>query len=85
MSGAAGAMSNSCGFSLEGPVSFAVTGASGTLRSTWNFSPNSVGVAVINRSFTDSSGQTTTLPDSTVDTPCGGGAVNDWAGTFDQQ
>ena len=83
--GAAGAVSNTCAYSLNGPMRLEVTGPSGTLTSTWNFSSNSASVAVNNKTFTDPSGQTTTLPDSTVDTPCGsGGTINDWVGTYDQ-
>ena len=83
--GAAGAVSNACGYSLEGQMLIEVTGPSGTLKSTWNFSPNSASVVVNNRTFTDPSGQTTMLPDRTIDTPCGsGGTINDWVGTYDQ-
>ncbi len=81
--GAAGAVSNACGHSLNGPVQIEVTGASGTLKSTWNFSSNSSSVGVNNRAFTDSAGLTTGLPDSTVDVPCGSsGTINDWVGTY---
>ena len=39
-----------------------------------------------NRTFTISPGQTTNLPDSTVELPCGdSGTINDWVGTYDQQ
>jgi hypothetical protein len=83
--GAVDAVSNACGYSLMGPMRFEVTGSSGTLRSTWNFSSNSASVAVNNRSFTDSSGLTTMLPDSTVESRCGGGrTINDWVGSYDQ-
>jgi len=82
--GAAGAVSNACGYSLEGPMDLEVTGSSGTLKSTWNFSSNSASVTVNNRTFTDSLGQTTMLPDSTVDIPCGSGGIKDWEGTYDQ-
>lgn len=83
--GAAGAVSNTCGYSLNGPMQLEVTGSTGTLKSTWNFSSNSATVVANNRTFTDPSGQITTLPDSTVDTTCGsGGTINDWVGTFTQ-
>ena len=82
--GAASAMSNACGYSLNGQMLLEVTGSSGTLKSTWNFSSDSASVAVNNRTFTDPSGQTTTLPDSTVTLPCGGGTIKDWDGIYDQ-
>ena len=83
--GAADAVSNACGYSLSGPMRFEVTGSSGTLRTTWNFSPTSATVAVTNRTFTDSSGMVTMLPDSTVESRCGGGrTINDWVGSYDQ-
>jgi hypothetical protein len=83
--GAAGAVSNACSYSLNGQMFLEVIGSSGTLTSTWNFSSNSAGVAVNNKTFTDSSGQTTMLPDSTVFMPCGSsGTINDWVGTYDQ-
>jgi hypothetical protein len=78
-----GAVSNACGYNLNGPVQLEVTGPSGTLKSTWNFSSNSATVPANNRTFTDPSGQTTVLPDSAVNAPCAGsgGTINDWAGT----
>ena len=83
--GAAGAVSNTCGYSMNGPINLEVSGQTGTLKSTWNFSSNSATVAATNRTFTDTSGQTTVLPDSTVDTTCGSsGTINDWVDTFDQ-
>jgi hypothetical protein len=84
--GAAGAVANACGLSLEGQMRFEVTGSSGTLKSNWNFSSNSTSVAMTDRTFTDSSGKTTVLPDTTVESRCGGsGTINDWTGTFDQE
>jgi hypothetical protein len=81
--GAAGAMSNTCGYSLNGPVQLQVTGSTGTLRSTWNFSANSATVTTNNRTFTDNAAVTTALPDSTVNVPCGDtGTINDWVGTY---
>jgi hypothetical protein len=83
--GAARAVSNTCGYSLKGQMRLEVTGSSGTLTSTWNFSSNSAGVVVNNKTFTDSSGQTTMLPSETVYMPCGSsGTINDWAGIYDQ-
>lgn len=82
--GAAGAVSNACSYSLNGQMLLEVTGSSGTLTSTWNFSPNSARVVVNNKTFTDSSGQTTLLPDTTVFMPCGAsGTINDWVGTYE--
>jgi hypothetical protein len=84
--GAADAMSNACGFSQEGQMVLDVAGSAGTLKSTWHFSPSSVSVAARSRTFTNPSGQTSALADTTVDAPCdGGGSLNDWVGTFDQQ
>jgi hypothetical protein len=83
--GAAGAVSNACGHSLDGPMRLSVEGSTGTLRSTWNFSSNNPGAAISSASFTDPSGQTTALPASTVDLTCGSsGSINDWVATFDQ-
>jgi hypothetical protein len=83
--GVAGAVSNACGHSLDGQMRLEVAGATGTLRSTWNFSSSSPGAAISGASFTDPSGQTTALPASTVDLRCGSsGSINDWVATFDQ-
>lgn len=83
--GAAGAVSNACGLSLEGQVALEAAGASGSLKSIWNFSASNTSVAVNNTTFTDPSGRVTALPDSTVDLRCGGGGtINDWVGTYDQ-
>lgn len=83
--GAADAVSNTCGYSLNGPMQLEVTGPTGTLRSTWNFSFTSATVVANNRTFTNSSGQATALPDSTVDTTCDSGrTITDWVGTFTQ-
>jgi len=83
--GGAGAVSNACGHSLEGRVRLSVEGSTGTLRSTWNFSSSNPGASISSASFTDPSGQTTALPDSTVDLRCGSsGSINDWVATFDQ-
>jgi hypothetical protein len=82
--GAAGSVSNACGYSLDGEMAFEVTGPSGTLRATWTFSGNSAQVTVSGRTFTDTSGVVTPLPDTTVESHCGeGGTINDWAGTYD--
>ena len=84
--GATNAVSNACGYSLADQMRFEVTGPTGTLKSTLNYSSNSPTATANNRTFTDPSGQTTTLPDTTIDTPCdSGGTINDWAHTYDQQ
>jgi hypothetical protein len=62
--GTAGAASNACGNSLSGQMRLVATGAAGTLTSFFNFNPSSPSVAVNGTSFTDTSGQTTALPDS---------------------
>ncbi len=83
--GAAGAVANACGHSLDGQVRLGVEGSTGALRSTWNFSSSSPVASISGASFTDPSGQTTSLPDSSVELRCGGsGSVNDWVATFDQ-
>jgi hypothetical protein len=80
-----GAVANACANSLSGQMRLDVAGATGTLTSLWNFSATSPSVTVIGASFTDKSGQTTALPDSTVDLRCGsGGSIDDWIATFDQ-
>jgi hypothetical protein len=81
----AGAVSNACGYSMEGPMRLEVTSSSGTLSTTWNFSFISALVLANNRTFTDSAGLLTTLPDTSVDTPCGGTVtINDWIGVYNQ-
>lgn len=83
--GAANAVSNACGYSLDGRMRLDVGGADGTLSSFWNFSSASPSVSVNGASFTDKSGQTVTLPDSTIDLRCGSsGSIDDWVATFDQ-
>ena len=79
------AVSNACGNSLSGQMRLDMAGTNGTLTSLWHFSPTNPSVTVNGTSFTDKSGQTTALPDSTVDLRCGSnGSVNDWVATFDQ-
>jgi hypothetical protein len=83
--GSAGAISNACGYSLDGQINLKVEGATGTLISTWNFSPSNSSVAVNGASFIDTSNKTTSLPNSSVDLRCGSsGSINDWVATFDQ-
>jgi hypothetical protein len=81
----AGAVSNACGYSLSGQMRLDVTGSDGTLTSYWNYNSTSSSVAVNGTSFTDKSGKTTALPDSSVNLVCGSsGTINDWVGSFDQ-
>jgi len=83
--GTANAVANACANSLSGQVHLVAVGAAGTLTSLFNFNPTSPSVSVNGSSFTDKSGLTTTLPDSTVDLRCGStGSVSDWAATFTQ-
>jgi hypothetical protein len=83
--GAAGAVANACGYSLDGQMQLKVEGSTGTLTSLWNFSSNNPTVAVSGASFTDPLGQTTALPDSTADLRCGSsGSINDWVATYIQ-
>ena len=84
--GAAGAQSNACGYSIDGSASVQVTGSAGTLQSTWVFASTSASVAVTGASFTNSAGQTTALDDATVDLRCGsGGSIGDWVASYDQR
>jgi hypothetical protein len=79
------AASNACGNSLSGQMRLDVAGTAGTMTSLWNFNPTATSVTVNGASFTDPSGQTTALPDATVDLRCGDtGSINDWVATFDQ-
>jgi len=83
--GAAGAVSNACGYSLDGKMRLSVVGSTGTLTSIWNFSSSSAGAQISGASFTDPLGQTTALPAATADLRCGSsGSINDWVATFDQ-
>ena len=83
---AAGLASNACGYNIAGAMRISVSGSGGTLSSTWNFSTTSPSVAITTAAFTDSHGDPTYLPDSTVDLRCGtAGTINDWVGTFDQR
>ncbi|MEQ1804821.1 MAG: hypothetical protein ABL900_05530 [Burkholderiaceae bacterium] len=83
--GAPGAVSNACGYSLNGQMRLQSAGSAGTLTSFWNFTPDSPSVVVNGASFTDHAGQTVAMPDSTVDLRCGSnGSITDWVATFDQ-
>ncbi len=81
---AAGAVSNACGYSLDGQMVIEVAGPTGTLQGTWTFSGNSAQAAVTGRTFTDTAGVVTPLPNTTVESQCGGtGTINDWVGTYE--
>lgn len=81
-----GAVSNACGYSIDGQAQIAVAGSAGTLRSTWIFSPSNASVAINAASFTDANGQVTPIGNSSVDLRCGAsGRIEDWVATFDQQ
>lgn len=80
----ASAISNACGYSLNGQIRLDVTSSDGTLTSYWNFSSSSASVAVNGTTFTDTSGNTTALPNSSVNLICNSGSIDDWVGSFDQ-
>lgn len=82
--GASDAMSNACGYSIDGAAQVDVAGAPGTLSAVWQFLSNSASVGIQNVSFRDAGGKSTALPDSSADLRCGSGAtIDDWAATFD--
>jgi hypothetical protein len=82
--GAADSRANACGYSLNGSADLQVTGAAGTLSSTWVFSNASRNVEVTNGSF-ESGSTTTPIPNTTLTIPCGNnGVLADWVGVFDQ-
>ncbi|MBX3614520.1 MAG: hypothetical protein KF786_13205, partial [Burkholderiaceae bacterium] len=69
--GAADAVSNACGYSLDGDMRLTVASSSGTLSSTWSFAATRAKAAVSAATFTDGAGRTWALPDSSVDIRCG--------------
>ena len=84
--GAADAVANACGYSLNGNVGVVTSGDRGSLASTWGFASSRSQVAVTDAVFTSTGGQTTNLPDSNIEIPCGdGGSIQDWNGTFLQR
>ena len=83
--GAPGAVSNACGYSLAGSVQVEIKRPTGTLTSTWHFSSNSSSATVQGATFLNPMGQSSALPDSAVELRCGsGGAIGDWAGSYIQ-
>jgi hypothetical protein len=77
-------MSNACGYSIGGAAQVELAGAPGTLSAVWQFLSSSTSVGIQNASFTDASGKSTALPDSSADLRCGSSAtITDWAATFD--
>lgn len=85
--GMAGEIANACGYSMDGTALLEISGPQGVLDSEWTFSPDSEQVVTANTTFTDLSGNTIGLPDSTVMLGCGEtvGTINDWTATYDQR
>ncbi|MDP1650267.1 MAG: hypothetical protein Q8M01_18980 [Rubrivivax sp.] len=82
--GLASATANACAYSLDGRMQIRLEATSGTLVSTWNFAPGSSSVLINAASFTDSSGQSSVVADSSVDLKCGASGSNaDWAGSYE--
>lgn len=82
---AAGVVSNACGYNVTGRMRVDVAGAAGVLTSFLNFSAASGRALLDGGTFTDGAGQTTAVPDSTLDLRCGStGSIDDWAASFDQ-
>ncbi len=85
VSAASNLVANACGYNVTGTVPVKLAGTTGTLNSTWVFSPNSASVAVQQTSFRDPAGTSTPMPDSTVELTCGAaGTIDAWNGTYDQ-
>ncbi len=82
-SGASNAVSNACGYSLDGQMQVEVVSDDGTLSSEWNFGSDSSRVRIRNGSFQDTLGQFHEVPDSTITLQCGAArTVNHWVGTY---
>lgn len=75
---------NACAHSLDGALQLRVTGSQGTLASEWHFARESTSVAVTGASFTKASGESTAIPDTSLELGCAGNgnSINDWAGHF---
>jgi hypothetical protein len=85
VSGISGVVANACGYSLDGSIPIQLSDSTGTLNSTWLFSPNTASVAVQRATFRDSAGQSTTMPDSSVTLSChASNSIDDWAAVYDQ-
>jgi ATP-dependent Lon protease len=81
--GTASARPNACAHSFDGSAQISVAGQAGTLASQWRFHQDSTTVAVTGATFTTPSGQSTAIPDSSVDLGCAGNnSINDWSGHF---
>ncbi len=84
--GTGNAVANACGYSLDGNVAVVTSGNRGSLASIWGFSSSRSQVAVTGAVFTNTGGQSTNLPDSNIEIPCGDtGSIQDWTGTFLQR
>lgn len=84
-SGAGSIVANACGYNVDGTVPTRLTGSTGTLEATWQFSASSTSAAVQQVSFRNPAGETTAMPDTTVDLTCGaGGTTDDWEAVYDQ-
>lgn len=78
-----GLVANACGYNLDGTVPVQFNGPTGTLNSSWMFSPGSASVAVQQASFTDPAGKVTTMADGSVSLACGdSGSTRDWEATY---
>ena len=81
---AAGAPANVCGYNVTGEMNVAIDGLLGRYASIWRFLTGQPTVAVSGVTYRDASGQTTTLPDTTMDLRCGTD-IADWVGSFELQ
>jgi hypothetical protein len=82
--GASGSAGNACAYSLDGDVNMDVSGPLGVLSSLWSFSSGRKSIEVTGATYMDPQGESTGLPDSSIEIPCGGGSIQDWAGVFVQ-
>jgi hypothetical protein len=81
--GTANARANACAHSFHGAVQLSVAGSDGTLASQWRFAGDSSTVAVTGATFTTPGGQSTAIPDTSVDLGCdGANNINDWVGRY---
>ncbi|TPW14615.1 MAG: hypothetical protein FD129_1047 [bacterium] len=75
---------NLCAYSLDGDIDVTTEGSAGSLAGTWSFASNRATPRLVDAVFTDDDGVETNLPDTDQAIPCGGGTIQDWAGTYDQ-
>jgi len=81
--GTASKRANACAHSLDGALQLSVAGSDGTLASQWNFARESSTVAVTGATFTTPSGQSTAIPDTSLDLGCAGtNSINEWVGHY---